>query len=131
MTFSKNDFCNFSEQYFKQAGCFDIPCGFQDLNPDLFVIIGALVGDALSGKLPFNVQNAVGNWLELVGQMILTYNAQQQYLQSGPGLPYSPTNKNISNMFCTQNEKKELVSSVKELQKQLEKMKKEMEKMKK
>ena len=35
--------------------------------------------------MPYNVQNAIGNWLMLVGQAIVTFNAQQQYCMNGPG----------------------------------------------
>lgn len=82
-------------------GCNDIPNGFQSLNPELFIIIGEILGNIIAGSTPFNVQNALGNWLQLVGQAILTYNAQQQYFQIGPGRYFSPENYNINNPFCT------------------------------
>lgn len=50
--------------------------------------------------MPFNVQYAIGNWLQLASQLILTYNAQQQYMQSGPGRYYDIRNKNINNNEC-------------------------------
>ncbi|EHJ00712.1 hypothetical protein CDLVIII_4185 [Clostridium sp. DL-VIII] len=83
------------------AGCYDIPSGFQSLNPELFIIIGEILGNIISGSLPFNVQNAIGNWLQLVGQAIETYNAQQQYFQGGPGTFYNPKYYNSANPFCT------------------------------
>lgn len=84
-------------------GCNDIPNGFQSLNPELFIIIGEILGNIIAGNTPFNVQNALGNWLQLVGQAILTYNAQQQYFQLGPGRYFSPEIYNISNPFCNTN----------------------------
>lgn len=81
-------------------GCNDIPNGFQTLHPEIFVLIGELLGNIIAGKIPFNVQNSIGNWLQLVGQAILTFNAQQQYLQSGPGRYYDIKNYNIVNPFC-------------------------------
>ena len=81
-------------------GCNDMPGGFQKINPMLFIVIGDIIGDLISGKLPFNVQNAVGNWIQLVGQAIETYSSQQQYFQSGPGRYYSPENLNITNPLC-------------------------------
>ena len=81
-------------------GCNDMPGGFQRINPLLFIVIGDIMGDLISGKLPFNVQNAVGNWIQLVGQAIETYSSQQQYFQSGPGRYYSPENLNITNSTC-------------------------------
>ena len=82
-------------------GCGDIPNGFQSLNPELFIIIGEILGNIVAGSIPFNVQNAVGNWLQLVGQAILTYNAQQQYFQGGPGRYFNPKYYNVSNPFCS------------------------------
>lgn len=82
-------------------GCCDIPNGFQSLNPELFVVIGEILGNIMAGNMPFNVQNAVGNWLQLVGQAIETYNAQQQYFQGGPGRYFNPKYYNSTNPFCT------------------------------
>ncbi|MDS0525994.1 hypothetical protein NNC19_09915 [Clostridium sp. SHJSY1] len=85
-------------------GCFDIPNGFQNLNPELFVAISGILGEIISGNIPFNVQNALGNWFELLGQVILTYNAQQQYFQGGPGRYFCPNNYNVNNPFCNTNQ---------------------------
>lgn len=85
---------------FFNMGCHDIPGGFQSLNPQLFAVVGEILGDIIAGNLPFNVQNAVGNWLQLVGQVILTYNAQQQYFQGGPGRYFNYRYYNVSNPFC-------------------------------
>jgi len=87
------------------TGCYDIPNGFQCVNPDLFVIVGAILGEIMAGNLPSNVQNSLGNWLCLVGQVILTYSSQQQYFQSGPGIYFDPRSFNINNPYCstTQN----------------------------
>lgn len=81
-------------------GCCDIPNGFQSLTPELFVVIGEVLGNIMAGNMPFNVQNAVGNWLQLVGQAIETYNAQQQYFQGGPGRYFNPKYYNVTNPFC-------------------------------
>lgn len=85
------------------AGCYDIPNGFQSLNPELFITIGGILGQIMAGTIPFNVQNALGNWFELLGQVILTYNAQQQYFQGGPGRYFNPQNYNVNNPFCNTN----------------------------
>ena len=53
--------------------------------------------------MPFNVQNAVGNWIQLVGQAIETYSAQQTYFQSGPGRMYDLRYYNVTNPFCPNN----------------------------
>lgn len=85
------------------TGCNDIPNGFQTLPPELFAIIGEILGNIIAGNIPFNVQNVIGNWFELVGQVILVFNAQQQYFQGGPGRYYDPKNYNIDNPFCSNN----------------------------
>ena len=85
----------------KGPGCDDIPGGFQDLHPQLFVVIGEVMGQVMAGSMPFNVQNSIGNWFELLGQVILTYSAQQQYFQNGPGRYYNRKYKNVGNPFCT------------------------------
>lgn len=85
------------------TGCNDIPNGFQNINPQLFILLGDVIGNIIAGNIPFNVQNAIGNWFELLGQVILTFNAQQQYFQSGPGRYYDPKNYNVDNTFCSSN----------------------------
>lgn len=77
---------------------------FQNVNPELFIVVGELLGNVIANELPFNVQNAVGNWLQLVGQAILTYNAQQQYYQQGPGRYFTPDSFNVDNPFCQQTD---------------------------
>lgn len=81
--------------------CSDIPGGFQDINPQLLLVIGELLGNVMAGNLPFNVQNVIGNWLQLVGQAIEVFNAQQQYFQGGPGRYYNLRYKNVNNPFCS------------------------------
>ncbi len=83
--------------------CEDIPGGFQDLHPQLFVLIGDIIGQIMVGDMPFNVQNSIGNWFELIGQVILTYSAQQQYFQNGPGRYYNRKYRNVGNPFCETN----------------------------
>ena len=82
------------------SSCGDIPNGFQSLNPELFITIGEILGNIIAGSIPSNVQNSLGNWLELVGQAILTYNAQQQYFEQGPARYFNPRNYNVGNSFC-------------------------------
>lgn len=99
--FLKNFSASFNFGNSTEEGCEDIKGGFQDLNPHIFPLTAELVGHVLASNLPFNVQNAIGNWFELLGQIILTYNAQQQYFQGGPGKYYDIRNKNIGNPYCT------------------------------
>lgn len=125
--------------------CNDLPNGFQDLAPQLFTLFAQILGLVMAGNMPFNLQNAIGNWLELLGQVILTFNSQQQYFQSGPGRYYNLKYKNATNPFCpnpqdqtntssnsnsfntcnncSENEINELKNSINALQKELEKLK--------
>ena len=85
----------------QREACSDIPGGFQDIPPQLLLVIGELLGNVMAGNLPFNIQNVVGNWLQLVGQAIEVFNAQQQYYQGGPGRMYNPIYRNAANPFCS------------------------------
>ena len=84
--------------------CGDIPGGFQTINPQFFLVMGEILGNVIAGQMPFNIQNVIGNWLQLVGQAIETFNAQQQYMQSGPGRYYDIRNLNVNNPFCPWNQ---------------------------
>lgn len=72
----------------------------QGIDPAVFSVIGDLVGVALAGNLPFNVQNSIGNWLCLLGQTIVTFNAQQQTYVQGPGECFNPKDYNRDNPNC-------------------------------
>ena len=85
----------------QRKACSDVPGGFQDFNPQILNLITVLFGNIAAQKMPFNVQNALGNWLQLLGQVIITFNAQQQYFQGGPGRIYSPIYRNAANPFCS------------------------------
>ena len=82
----------------------DIPFGFQDIDPMLITVLGEVIGSILSGNMPSNVANAFGNWVQLIAQVIVMFNAQQQYSQAGPGRYYSPEYRNISNPFIAEPE---------------------------
>jgi len=56
---------------FKTLGSF-----LSNLSPLEFSTIGCLLGIFISEQTTSNEQNAIGNFLELVGQVILTYQAQ-------------------------------------------------------
>ena len=79
----------------------DIPGGFQDVNPMIFIVIGEIIGNVISGNVPFNVANSIANFLNLIGQIVETYAAQQAYFQAGPGRYYDLAYKNIANPFCS------------------------------
>ncbi|MCI8574849.1 MAG: hypothetical protein HFI09_00060 [Bacilli bacterium] len=52
------------------------------IDPPTFSFTAVLIGAIIVGDLNVNEQNAIGNWLELVGQYVLTNAAQQQVLES-------------------------------------------------
>ncbi|AIY80980.1 hypothetical protein U728_1290 [Clostridium botulinum 202F] len=78
----------------------DIPGGFQDINPILFITLGEVIGNVISGQLPYNVANTISNLIILVGQIIETCGTQQQYYEIGPGRYFNRLYKNIENPFC-------------------------------
>ncbi len=46
------------------------------LSPLEFTTLGVFTGYIISCNLTVNEQNSIGNWFELLGQIILTFNAQ-------------------------------------------------------
>ena len=57
---------------------------FFDLPAEVTTALATLAGFALMGELSINQQNALGNLLELTGQVLLANAAQQQLLQQTP-----------------------------------------------
>lgn len=55
-----------------------------DIPPGLYTLIAEALGIYVARNLRLNDQNSIGNWLQLVGQVILAYNSQQQLRQQGP-----------------------------------------------
>ncbi len=47
-----------------------------DLTPFQFTTLGVIFGYFLSLSIPITELNSLGNWFELVGQILLTYSAQ-------------------------------------------------------
>lgn len=75
----------------------------QDVHPESMLLAAELIGNLSSLKMPFNIQNLIGNWLMLIGQIILVFNAQQQFWQNGPGHYYSRCTKDIGNTIIQDN----------------------------
>lgn len=78
--------------------------GFQQMHPEEFVILAEILGNLSSLDLPYNLQNTIGNWLQLLGQVMITFNGQQQYFEQGPGRVFNTKNFNIDNENCPQNQ---------------------------
>ena len=91
-----------SEEWFSKLNL-DIPNGFQNISPILFVTIGEVIGDIMSGQLPDNVANIISNFIILIGQIIETYGTQHQYFEIGPGRYFKYAYKNIENPFLNQD----------------------------
>lgn len=53
-----------------------------NINPELFTITGIIVGLILEDDYTANELNSIGNWLILVGQIVLTTAAQQQLINN-------------------------------------------------
>ena len=56
-----------------------------DIPPGLFTLVAETLGIYIAKNLRLNDQNSIGNFIELLGQVILSYSAQQQLRQQGPG----------------------------------------------
>lgn len=54
------------------------------ISPLEFTSLGCLIGLLISSSLNNNEQNSIGNFLELVGQVILTVQAQGSFNTSSP-----------------------------------------------
>lgn len=78
----------------------------QDFSPEILLALGDILGDIAARGLPFNIQNVLGNWFMLVGQALITFNAQQQYMENGPGQYYDIKHKNSGNISPGQPENK-------------------------
>lgn len=67
--FIYNDFVSLSDWLFS-------------LNPYEFTMISTLIGFIISPQLNLNEQNSLGNFFELLGQVILTINAQASTIEA-------------------------------------------------
>ena len=56
--------------------------GFLSLPPEPFTGLATILGFIIANGLTINEQNAVGNFIELISQVILTINAQGSNLQA-------------------------------------------------
>ncbi len=53
-----------------------------NINPEIFTISGIIVGLILEDDYTADELNSIGNWLILVGQIVLTTAAQQQMINN-------------------------------------------------
>lgn len=59
--------------------------GLSGIPPILYTLLAEGLGALISQNSKLNQQSSIGNFFELLGQVILTFNAQQQLIQQGPG----------------------------------------------
>ncbi len=72
---------NFSNKYTKED-LIGLSKFLSTLSPIEFTTLGCIIGVILTTSLTNNEQNSVGNFLELVGQVILTAQAQEVLVQN-------------------------------------------------
>ena len=66
---------------FKNMSCNNFISYLLSLSPNELSILGSLLGLFLSQGIDPNMQNSLGNFFELVGQMLLTISSQNILLQ--------------------------------------------------
>lgn len=106
---------------------------FQDITPEQLVIFCEALANSIARDLPFSLQYVSGNIFLLLGQIIITFNAQQQLHQDGYGLRYSPKNRDINNSNHKNNNNERtnksidaLEQTVLSLQQQIDNIKQQM-----
>ncbi|RCX16894.1 hypothetical protein DFR58_109121 [Anaerobacterium chartisolvens] len=57
--------------------------GFFSIPPEQFTLLASVVGFLLAENLDANEQNSLGNFLTLVGQVLMTVASQKALLDSG------------------------------------------------
>ena len=105
MNKNNNHFENFINQDFGSFSDW-----LSSLNAYEFTAIAVLIGFAISPTLTINQQNSLGNFLELVGQLILTVNAQATTVKQA-----AVKNPNIKPYFETDSIEKEILLIKKEI----------------
>ncbi len=69
---------NFNQNPFEQEEIKNFASWILTLSPFEFTTLATITGYLLSLSLTTAEQNSIGNWFELVGQIILTFNAQTE-----------------------------------------------------
>ncbi len=83
-------------------------------NPTLFSWSAVIIGTILCEELTVNEQNAIGNWLQLVGEYLLTYASQVALI-----------NANNSEVMNNNQKIDKLEETLKRMEKELEQIKKD------
>lgn len=113
-----------------------------DINPKAATFTGFLIGFILLDDLTVNEQNSLGNFLELVGQVLLANASQQALIQSRAigniiNINSSEVKKEYNPFFYDINKLRDILKDMNNLENYdsiinaLDKMKKELENLKK
>ena len=101
-----------------------------NINPELFTVIGCIVGLVVEDDYNANELNSIGNWLILVGQVLLTTAAQQQLINARYSNNEGSNIKSDANNHYRKNQEKANQSDLNNLAKMVEKMSQELNKLK-
>lgn len=96
-----------------------------NIPPKLFSLSAIVVGYILIDDMTANEQNALGNWLMLVAQVLSTNAFYRQVMQER-GIEPKESNENYSNNNETENTIAILQKMIIALQKEVEELKKEI-----
>ena len=99
-------------------------------NPELFTLIGCIVGLIVEDDFNANELNSIGNWLILVGQVLLTTAAQQQLINARFSNNEGSNIKSDANNHYRKNQEKANQTDLNNLAKTVEIMAKELNKLK-
>ncbi len=87
-----------------------------NINPEIFTLTAVVVGLIIEDDFTASELNAIGNWLILVGQIVLTTAAERQLI-----------NNRIQSVYSTQGNEQNFGNLIREI----ENLKKEIEILKK
>ncbi len=99
-------------------------------NPELFSAIGCIVGLIIEDDFNANELNSIGNWLILVGQVLLTTAAQQQLINARYANNEGSNIKSDANDHFKKNQEKANKSDVDRLRRTVQIMSEELDKIK-
>lgn len=95
-----------------------------NINPQIFALSATLVGALLVDDYTYAEQSAIGNWLMLVSQYIITHAAEQNLIDSRLA-QNNINNTRFKNNQSIQNEIDFLINSIKKIKDELEQIKNE------
>lgn len=88
-----------------------------NINPELFTLTAIIVGLVIEDDFTASELNAIGNWLILVGQIVLTTASEKQLINNRIHSIYN-------NQNTTQN-LKVLINEIESLRKEIDELKKD------